>query len=370
MRLFLVGVLLVAVSISGCRKEEDPPSAGALRVLISYATFQARCLTLTVVDLEDPSRTESTEVQVVADVRSDTRTVAVLGREGWSRNLRLTATAHERSCSGPRVAEQSLEVQVPAVGVSDANLALRAEDLDNDMYVAAEGPLPGTDCDDSDAAVHPNAAEPCDGIDNNCASGEDDAPGTVEYYADRDGDGYGDRNAPPVPYCVPPADTAMQAGDCDDGDATVHPDQEEFRCDGRDEDCDGVADNDGFEVGASCEAPLRCPGVKTCQGPSSSACVGTQEPEPAWYVDEDGDTRVGTDVGPGCTAPVPGATTTRTDCDESSRFAANDLTEVCDRLDNDCNGQTDEGLGTCAATPWTDHREVGGTEAVWNAVAP
>ncbi|MCP3138143.1 MopE-related protein [Pyxidicoccus xibeiensis] len=370
MRLFLVGALLLVVSNAGCRKEAAPPSAGALRVLIAYATFQPRCLTLTVVDQEDPARTDSVEVRVEPGVRSDTRTVAVLGREGWSRNLKLTAAAFERSCSGARVAEQSLEVQVPTEGVSEARMSLRAEDLDNDMYVAATGPLPGTDCDDANEAVHPNAAEPCDGLDNNCVAGESDAAGTRDWYEDRDGDGYGNASAPPIPYCVPPSNFAARAGDCNDGEATIRPDQAESRCDGVDEDCDGTADDDDFAVGATCATPLGCPGVKTCQGVSSAVCSSPQQPEPAWYVDEDGDLQAGTDVGPGCTAPVPGATTVRTDCDESSRFAAGDAPEVCDRLDNDCDGQTDELLVTCGLTPWRTDPGVGAADATWNAVAP
>jgi hypothetical protein len=369
MRLFLLGVLLVAVSMSGCKKEEAPPAAGALRVSLAYATFQPRCLTLTVVDLADASRTESTEVQVVQGVRSDTRTVAILGREGWSRNLRLTATAHERSCNGALVAEQSVEAQVPEVGIADARLDLRAEDLDNDSYVSDKGTHPGTDCDDSDEAVHPQATELCDGIDNNCVNGEGDAPGAQEYYADRDGDGYGDRDALAIPSCVQPASTATRGGDCNDGDGTIHPGQEESRCDGVDEDCDGNRDDDAFAVGATCTTALGCQGQNACQSVSSAACVSAEQPVP-WYLDDDGDGSAGTETAARCSSPAPGASTTRTDCDDGTSRASSTGTEVCDRLDNDCDGSTDEDLAGCGATPWAADTGVGATSARWNAVAP
>ncbi|MFP2911035.1 MopE-related protein [Pyxidicoccus sp. 3LFB2] len=368
MRLFLLGGLLMAVFASGCRKEDAPPAAGALRVSISYATFQPQCLTLTVVDQDTPSRTNSTQVEVVGGVRSDTRTVAVLGREGWSRNLRLTATAHERSCNGALVAEQSLEAQVPAVGITEVALALRAEDLDNDTFVAATGPRPGTDCDDGNPAINPSAAELCDDLDNNCRNGEADAPGARSYYPDGDSDGYGDASAEARPSCVQPAGTVTLGGDCNDGDATIRPGQDESRCDGRDDDCDGAVDNDAFAVGDACTTAQACPGVNTCQSLSSAACVSTQPPV-AWFVDEDGDGSAGVAAGLSCVAPSPGASTTRTDCDESSRYASNVATEVCDGLDNDCDEQVDENLANCAATEWTE-TSAGGESPDWKAVAP
>jgi hypothetical protein len=369
MRLFLLGVVLVAVSMSGCNKEEASPAAGALRVSLAYATFQPRCLTLTVVDLEDATRTESKEVQVVQGVRSDTRTVAILGREGWSRNLRLTATANERSCNGALVAEQSVEAQMPEVGIADARLDLRAEDLDNDSYVSNKGPRPGTDCDDSDEGVHPQATELCDGIDNNCANGEGDAPDAQEYYPDRDGDGYGDRDALAIPSCVQPASTVARGGDCNDGDGTIHPGQLESRCDNVDEDCDGTKDDDAFAVGATCATALGCQGVNVCQSVSSAACVSAEQPVP-WYLDDDGDGSAGTETAARCSSPAPGASTTRTDCDDGTSRASSTGTEVCDRLDNDCDGSTDEDLTGCGATPWAADTGVGAGGARWNAVAP
>jgi hypothetical protein len=343
-------------------------ACSALQVSISYASFQAQCLTLTVVDHEAPSRTDSTQVQVVANVRSDTQTVAVMRRRGWSRDLRLIATTHERSCSGPLVAEQSVDAQVPAEGITEVRMDLRAEDLDNDSYISAEGSLPGTDCDDSNADIHPNAPEVCDGVDNNCRNGEADAPSARSYYPDRDLDGYGDESQEPIPSCIQPANTATQGGDCNDNDASVRPGQAESRCDGQDENCDGVAD-EAFAVGAACTTAQACPGVNQCNGVSAAVCFSEQQPT-EWFVDEDGDAAAGTAVGLSCQPPMADALTSRTDCDESSRYASNAATEVCDRLDNDCDGQVDEDLTACAGTTWAETPDVGGSSVEWRAVAP
>ena len=94
------------------------------------------------------------------------------------------------------------------------------------------------DCDDNDASVHPGAEEICDdGVDNDCSGGD---LASEVWYHDDDGDGFGDEA---VQVCgTQPAGTCDTDGDCDDGDATIHPDAAEL-CDGKDNDCDGEIDD-------------------------------------------------------------------------------------------------------------------------------
>jgi hypothetical protein len=99
------------------------------------------------------------------------------------------------------------------------------------------------DCDDQDPAVHPGVVETCNGQDDDC-DGNADTMGV--WYADADGDGYG-AGAKQL-ACTAPEDAVREAGDCDDGDASIHPGATEI-CNAIDDDCDGTDDN-GFDVDA------------------------------------------------------------------------------------------------------------------------
>jgi alpha-tubulin suppressor-like RCC1 family protein len=113
------------------------------------------------------------------------------------------------------------------------------------------------DCDDSTDETHPEASEDCDEVDNDCDGFVDELPnenrsfsGQITYCRDADGDGWSVHDdqkpgcQPPLGYIVCRLD---QAGDCDDRNASVHPQAEE-RCDGVDNDCDGKVDADDHDV--------------------------------------------------------------------------------------------------------------------------
>ena len=108
-----------------------------------------------------------------------------------------------------------------------------------------------SDCDDAAATIYPNAPEYCNEIDDDCDEETDDhALDKETYYADTDGDGFGD--ATELLYACPlnqPTETVANSNDCDDALASVYPDAPEY-CNERDDDCDG-----GIDEGQDFEAP-------------------------------------------------------------------------------------------------------------------
>ncbi len=179
-----------------------------------------------------------------------------------------------------------------------------------------------TDCDDTDDEVYPGADEYCDGEDDDCdgTPDEDDAVDAETWYADSDGDGYGDADTT-AEACHEESGWVSDDSDCDDGDADVNPGADEL-CDGAtDEDCDGTVDEDD----------------------ASDA--------PTWYGDSDGDGYGGTRFSKtACEAPS-GYVDDSTDCDDLDTGAYPGADEYCDEVDNDCDGDTDED-GAVDAQTW------------------
>ena len=112
-------------------------------------------------------------------------------------------------------------------------------DDDGDGYAACE------ECDDTTGGVSPAAAETCNGVDDDCDGtvDESDASDAPIWYADLDGDGFGDA-ASAVRACTAPAGSLADASDCDDDDAASFPGAAEVWYDGVDQDCNGAGDGD------------------------------------------------------------------------------------------------------------------------------
>ncbi len=106
-----------------------------------------------------------------------------------------------------------------------------------------------TDCDDNDANNYPGNTEVCDGQDNDCDGQVDEGAGNT-YYADTDGDGYGDSNNS-TQACSTPSGYVSNSTDCDDNDANNYPGNTEV-CDGQDNDCDGQVD-EGCSSSSTCD---------------------------------------------------------------------------------------------------------------------
>ena len=182
-------------------------------------------------------------------------------------------------------------------------------DADGDGFVNAA--LRGDDCDDTDAAIHPDATEVCDTVDNDC-DGRTDEGVTDPFYADTDGDGFGDVSDR-VDACVTEPGRVVDATDCDDTDATAFPGNPET-CDTRDNDCDADIDEG---VLLTFYRDVDADGYGDTSD-TAYACVA-----PAGYVAPDGD------------------------CDDSEAATSPAMTEIClDGIDNDCDGTSNAcGLG-------------------------
>ncbi len=103
------------------------------------------------------------------------------------------------------------------------------------------------DCNDQDPGIHVGALEVCNGADDDCDGAVDDADedvvGGSSWYADQDGDGYGNVEDVVV-ACVAPAGYVSDGTDCDDTSSSVNPGALEV-CNGADDDCDGAVDATG-----------------------------------------------------------------------------------------------------------------------------
>ena len=224
--------------------------------------------------------------------------------------------------------------------------------------------LEGGDCDDADPDAHPDQPEATDGTDNDCDGYTDEASGNTVWYADTDGDGYGDPLGATTIAPERPSEGAwtLNALDCDDGDPAVYPAAAEL-CNAVDDDCDGVLDggsatdwedDDGDGVadascgGTDCDDadPFAAPGnPERCNGRDDD-CDGTVDEavsEGTYYTDADGD-------GFGAGAPVMSCDASSTlvpragDCDDTDPFTYPGASERCDLAVQDCTSTyLDEG---------------------------
>ncbi|HEX8440948.1 putative metal-binding motif-containing protein [Archangium sp.] len=95
------------------------------------------------------------------------------------------------------------------------------------------------DCKPRNGAIHPNAEERCNGVDDNCNDLIDENVQPT-WYRDQDRDGFG-RKELSQQSCTQPGGYVSNALDCRDDDANKHPDAPDL-CNGVDDDCDQRVD--------------------------------------------------------------------------------------------------------------------------------
>ena len=179
----------------------------------------------------------------------------------------------------------------------------------------------GGDCDDNDPMRTPNAYEICDGIDNDCDEDVDEGALTT-FYWDGDEDGFGDATQP-IEDCTQQQYYALNSEDCNDIDATINPLADEV-CDEEDNDCDGFNNEQG-SIGES-----------------------------VWYLDQDGD-GFGDVANPTILCDLPtGYVENYDDCDDTNAQTSPNAFEICDSVDNNCDGLIDESGATGESAYFAD----------------
>ncbi len=129
------------------------------------------------------------------------------------------------------------------------------------------------------------------------------------WFLDADGDGYG--TDVPVLACQPPAGYVDNHLDCDDHNNNIHPGAPEI-CNGVDDNCNGQADE----------------GLNFVQSWRDSDADGFGDPATGITA---------------CTVPQ-GYVFNNTDCDDENPAVYPGAAEVCNGIDDNCNGQVDEGF--------------------------
>ena len=238
-----------------------------------------------------------------------------------------------------------------------------------------------TDCDDTSNAIFPGSIELCDGIDNNCDGTVDQGVLSNDYFVDADGDGFGDPTNPAD--CVPQSTAVQNTLDCDDGSNSIFPGSIEL-CDGIDNNCDGNIDEnasdslrfysdmdgDGFGDATNgifaCTAPIGfvsdssdCDdgdpasfplGSETCDGVDNDCNGVVDDPNvlssSLYFIDADGDGFGNSSITiMSCSTPL-GYVSDAGDCDDANASVYPTASETCDGVDNNCDGDIDEGIIT------------------------
>lgn len=197
------------------------------------------------------------------------------------------------------------------------------------------------DCNESDPKMYPGAEEVCDGKDNDCDTAVDEDTCDEDEEQDQDEDGW------------------TAESDCDDVNPKIFPGAGE-QCDGIDNNCNETIDEDTSRQCYTGPAGTSGTGVckkgsLNCENGEYSSCTGEITPADEVCDGKDNNCNGMTDenishpcyTGPAGTVGTGLCQEGIANC-ENGEFpsCAGEITpadELCDDLDNNCNGQVDEG---------------------------
>jgi len=253
-------------------------------------------------------------------------------------------------------------------------------DLSSVVYGSVAPPgyvLQSTDCDDGNSSINPGATETCNGIDDNCNNIQDE--GCSTYYRDADNDGYGDQNVSVLDLSQPPG-YVSDSSDCTDSDATIHPEANEV-CNGIDDNCNGTpdegclsyyrdADSDGYgdrnvsvsdlsqpsgyvSNSSDCtdsDGAIHPGANEICNGIDDNCDGSVDDNCGIYYRDADSDGYGDRNISVSDLSQPPGYVGNQSDCDDTDSLVYPSAVESCiDLVDNDCDGLVDSSDADCSS---------------------